>query len=86
MKAFEPLIDAVRSIWRKKSLAETMAQELYEAQFAKVRAESAVEYAESIVRYNERRIERLQQRIREEMVAGAEPMVRGDVRRGLIDN
>jgi hypothetical protein len=70
VRAFKPLTDAVRTMARKKSLAETMAQELYEAQFAKVRAESAVEYAESIVRYNERRIERLQQRIREEMARG----------------
>jgi hypothetical protein len=70
MKVYKPLIDAVRSMTRKKSLAETMAQELYEAQFAKIQAESAVEYAESVVAYNERRIERLQLRIREEVARG----------------
>lgn len=70
MQAFKPLTDAVRSVMRKKSLVETMAQELREAQFAKVQAESAVEYAESIVQYNERRIKRLQLRIREEVARG----------------
>lgn len=57
------MADAVRRLTRKKSLIETMAQELHEAQFAKLQAESAVEYAESIVEYNRRRIERLHMQI-----------------------
>ena len=70
MGAFTTLADAVRRMTRKKSLAETMAQELHEAQFAKLQAESAVEYAESIVEYNRRRIERLQMQIRLQVSKG----------------
>lgn len=50
-------------MWRRKTLAEIMAQELAEARRELLAGETAVEFAKSIVSYNHARIKRLEARL-----------------------
>ena len=49
----------LRELYRKPTPLEMAAQELVEAEHAKLAAQSAAEYAASIVVYNDKRINRL---------------------------
>ena len=58
-------IKYVKDLLRAKTPLEMVLKELTEAQLAKLKAETSVEYSQSIVSYNEQRISRLNKRITE---------------------
>ena len=70
MGTLAPFADALRRLTGKKTLRETMEQELLESSFALLRAQNAVEYAEAIVTYNKAKIGRLQILLLEASIRG----------------
>jgi hypothetical protein len=70
MNTLAPIADALRRFTGKRTLRETMEQDLLESSFALLRAQNAVEYAEAIVAYNKAKIGRLQIMLLEAQLKG----------------
>lgn len=60
------LIDDVKSMFKRKTPLQIVADELNEATMALLQAESGVEYANSLVAYNKARCNRLRSYLIEE--------------------
>lgn len=52
-------MNAIKSLFRKRTLLERVSAELGEAELQKLEAQTAQEFAESLVAYNTSRIARL---------------------------
>jgi len=59
------MINTIKRLITTPTALEMAAKELVEAQRAKLKAESAMEYALSVVDYNDARIKRLRMRMNE---------------------
>lgn len=59
------MINTIKRLITTPTALEMAAKELVEAQLAKLKAESAMEYALSVVDYNTQRIKRLRERLEE---------------------